>query len=164
MKATIIAKFIYDEIIVHHGCPQELLSNQGTSFCNSLVDALCQLMNIKHRLASAYHPQTNGLTERFNKTLCTVLAKYVSDYEDSWDTFISAALFAYRTIPQSTTKYEPFELLYGRKAITPLDLALSSTINAKEPPYEQQLQVHINFITNKLQQVQLKVQQNIETA
>jgi hypothetical protein len=55
-------------------------------------------------------------------------------------------------------------LLYGRKAITPLDLALSSTINAEEPPYEQQLQVHIDFITNKLQQVQLKAQQNIETA
>ncbi|CAG8836749.1 2280_t:CDS:1, partial [Cetraspora pellucida] len=43
-------------------------------------------------------------------------------------------------------------LLYGRKAITPLDLALSSTINTEEPPYEQQLQAHIDFITNKLQQ------------
>ncbi|CAG8629334.1 2889_t:CDS:2 [Cetraspora pellucida] len=75
IKATTIAKFIYDEIIVHYGCSQELL----------------------------------------------------------------------------------------QKAIRPLDLALSSTINAKEPPYEQQLQVYIDFITNKLQ-VQLKAQQNIETA
>ncbi|CAG8674833.1 7415_t:CDS:2, partial [Cetraspora pellucida] len=63
MKATTITKFIYNEIIVHHGCSQELLSDQGTSFCNSLVDAFCQLMNIKHQFASAYHSQTNGLTE-----------------------------------------------------------------------------------------------------
>ena len=81
-----------------HECPKILLSDQGTPFCNELVDSLCKLMTIRHRLSSAYHPQTNGLTERFNKTLCNTLAKYVSDYGDTWDTFLNAALFAYRTV------------------------------------------------------------------
>ena len=153
MKATTVAKFIYDEIISRHGYPKELLSDQGTPFCNELVDSLCQLMGTKHRLASAYHPQTNGLTEHFNKTLCTILAKYVCDYENSWDTFISATLFVYRTIPQSTTKYELFELLYGRKANTSLDLQIIPQQSIEEPPYEQQLQTHINHITHGLQQV-----------
>ncbi|CAG8685757.1 1024_t:CDS:2, partial [Cetraspora pellucida] len=57
-----------------------------------------------------------------------------------------------------------FDINKTYNSITPLDLALSSTSNAEKPPYEQQLQVHIDLITNKLQQVQLKAQQNIETA
>jgi Integrase zinc binding domain/Integrase core domain len=69
MKATTIAKFLYNDIICRHGCPKILLSDRGTSFCNELVDSLCQLITIRHRLSSAYHSQTNGLTERFNKTL-----------------------------------------------------------------------------------------------
>ena len=83
IKATTVAKFIYDEIISRHGCPKELLSDQETPFCNELVDSLRQLMGTKHHLASVYHPQTNRLTEHFNKTLCTILAKYVCNYEDS---------------------------------------------------------------------------------
>ena len=121
-KATTIVKFIYEEIICRHGCPKVLLSDQGTPFCNELVDSLCQLMQIRHCLSSAYHPQTNGLTERFNKTLCTTLAKYVSDYGDTWDTFLNASLFVYRTIQNSTIKYIPFKLIYGQEAIILMNL------------------------------------------
>ena len=56
MKATTIAKFIYEDIICRHGYPQELLSDQGTSFYNELIDALCTIIEIKHKLASAYYP------------------------------------------------------------------------------------------------------------
>ena len=55
-KVTTIAKFIYKEIICHHGCPKVLLSDQGTPFVNELVDSLCKLITIKHCLSSAYHP------------------------------------------------------------------------------------------------------------
>jgi hypothetical protein len=148
-KATTVAKFIYEEIICRHGCPKVLLSDQGTPFCNELVDSLCQLMQIRHRLSSAYHPQTNGLTERFNKTLCTTLAKYVSDYGDTWDNFLNAALFAYRTVQNHTTKYTPFKLLYGHEAMLPMDLQQKHMDN--DEPIEQQLQQHIDFITKDFQ-------------
>lgn len=162
-KAITIAKFIYEEIICRHGCPEVLLSDQGTPFCNELVDSLCQLMQIKHRLSSAYHPQTNGLTERFNKTLCTTLAKYVSDYGDTWDTFLNASLFAYRTVQNSTTKYTPFKLIYGREAVIPMDLQHQILTN-KEKTMEKQLQQHIDFITNDLQNLHTNAQQNIGKA
>ena len=147
MKATTIAKFIYEDIICRHGCPQELLSDQVTSFCNELVDALCTIMEIKHKLASAYHPQTNGLTERFNHTLCTTLAKYASDQPENWDAYIPAALFAYRTIPQATTKYEPFQLVYGRKAKLPIDITNNIT---SQNTWDNALQHNIMYITNSL--------------
>jgi transposase InsO family protein len=161
-KATTIAKFIYEEIICRHGCPKALLSDQGTPFCNELVDSLCNLMTMRHRLSSAYHPQTNGLTERFNKTLCNTLAKYVSDYGDTWDTFLNAALFAYRTNQNSTTKYTPFKLLYGREAILPMDLQGSE--NQSNEAMDSQLQRHIKFITEDFQNIRTNAQQNITKA
>jgi len=161
-KATTIAKFIYEDIICRHGCPKVLLSDQGTPFVNELVDSLCKLMTVHHRLSAAYHPQTNGLTERFNKTLCNTLAKYVSDYGDTWDTFLESALFAYRSLQNHTTKHSPFKLLYGREGRLPIDI--QDTKQATSETLDQQLQQHIRFITDDLQQIRLEARQNIGKA
>jgi hypothetical protein len=119
-------------------------------------------MTIRHRLSSAYHPQTNGLTERFNKTLCNTLAKYVSDYGDTWDTFLNAALFAYRTVQNHTTKYTPFKLLYGCEAVLPMDLqGTNQEINKST---EESLQQHIKYITEDLQNIRINAKENIGKA
>src|SRR3954464_7674012 len=65
-----VAKFIYQVIICRHGCPKQLLSDRGTHFRNELVDNLLKKFEIQHLLSTPYHPQTNGLVERFNRTLC----------------------------------------------------------------------------------------------
>jgi hypothetical protein len=69
-------------------------------------------------LSTPYHPQTNGLVERFNRTLCESLAKITEGKED-WDQHIAPVLFAYRTAKQASTKMTPFYLLYGRKPQMP---------------------------------------------
>ena len=76
-----VVEFIYKDIICRHGCPGIILSDRGTHFRNKLVDGLCEKFEIKHKLSSPYHPQTNGLVERFNRTLCEALAK-VSEKEN----------------------------------------------------------------------------------
>lgn len=112
------ANFIYDEIICRHGCPQTILSDRGTHFRNHIVDNLLEKFRIKHLYSTPYHPETNGLTERFNRTLCESLAK-TTETTTSWDKNISSVLFAYRTAKQATTKIEPFYLVYGRTAQFP---------------------------------------------
>src|SRR5215213_4928821 len=62
-------EFIYKEIICRHGCPEVILTDRGSHFRNQLVEGLCEKFEIKHKLSSPYHPQTNGLVERFNRTL-----------------------------------------------------------------------------------------------
>lgn len=76
-----------------------------------------RLTGTEHRVTSAYHPQSNGLTERFNQTLQTTLMKVVNDTQSDWDDHLPAVLFAYRTSIQKTTKLTPFEMMYCRYAI-----------------------------------------------
>ena len=63
-----VAAFLY-KMILRHGCPEEIVSDQGREFCNQLIDLLEQLTGFKHKITSAYHPQSNGLDERLNQTL-----------------------------------------------------------------------------------------------
>jgi len=94
--ANKMVEFIYKEIICRHGTPKIILTDRGSHFRNQLVDRLCKKFEIKHKLSSPYHPQTNGLVERFNRTLCESLAK-VSEKENQWDEHIESVLFRYQT-------------------------------------------------------------------
>ena len=115
-----VIEFIYQEVICRHGCPRVILSDRRTHFRNELVDGLCEKFKIKHKLSSPYHPQTNGLVERFNRTLCEGLVK-VTEKENELDKYIESVLFAYRTNKHNTTKKTPFFMIYGREAILPID-------------------------------------------
>jgi Integrase zinc binding domain/Integrase core domain len=114
-----VAEFIYQTIISRHGCPKQIISDRGTHFRNEIVQALLKKFEIQHLLSTPYHPQTNGLVERFNRTLCESLAKITEGKED-WDTHISSVLFAYRTSKQASTKMTPFYLVYGRHPQLPI--------------------------------------------
>lgn len=118
--ADVTAQFIYERIICQHGCPQIILSDRGTHFNNNTIKALMNKFKINHLLSTPYHPQTNGLVERFNRTLCESLAR-LSLKNNDWDLYIAPTLFAYRTTKHSTTKIEPFFLVYGRSARLPMD-------------------------------------------
>ena len=85
-------------------------------------DELCCLMGVQCNITSAYHPQSNGLDERFNQTLQCQLLKFVCNEQDQWDLYLDAILFSYRISRQDSTKYSPFYLVYGRNATLPVDL------------------------------------------
>src|SRR5207249_9601217 len=92
-----------------------------STLMNSYTTALycCGNSILRDTLRVLHHPKTNGLAERFNKTLCESLAKLKEDKE--WDRLIAPTLFAYRTKVQGSTKVEPFYLTYGRKPTLPMD-------------------------------------------
>ena len=113
--AEVTAQFIYEQIICQHGCPQIILSDQRTHFNNNVVKRLMEKFKINHLLSTPYHPQTNGLVERFNRTLCELLSR-LSLKNNDWDLYIAPTLFAYRTTKHSTTKIELFFLVYRRSA------------------------------------------------
>ena len=96
------------------------MSDRGTHFNNKIIEELTKKFEIKHLFSSPYYPQTNGLVERFNRTLCESLAKIVNKVKE-WNDYITPTLFAYRTSKQASTKMTPFFLTYDREAVLPLD-------------------------------------------
>lgn len=102
------------------GVPQEILSDQGTNFMSDLMTELCRLLQIKKLSTTPYHPMANGLVENFNGVLKKMLKAYAQSEPCKWDQYIPYILFAYREVPNESTGFAPFELLYGRHIRGPL--------------------------------------------
>ena len=124
IEAPVVARLLVDEIFTRHGAPRTLLSDRGSNFLSSLVTEVCRLLNTKKVNTTAYHPQTDGLVERFNNTLAEAISSYVSSNQLDWDVYIPAILFAYRTSPCVSTGDTPFYLLYGREPRLAPDVSL----------------------------------------
>ncbi|XP_078235026.1 uncharacterized protein LOC144583991 [Pogona vitticeps] len=104
------------------GFASEIITDLGTSFTSKLMKRLWQICGIKHKETTAYHPESNGLTEKFNGTLMRMIRAYLAENPNNWDQKLQSLLFAYRSVPQASTGFSPFELLFGRKVKGPLDL------------------------------------------
>ena len=124
VEAPRLAELIVNEIVARHGAPRTLLSDRGPNFLASIVKEVSKIMNIRRTHTTAYHPQTDGLVERFNGTLAEGLSMYVSTHQKDWDRHLPMILFAYRVSPSATTGESPIYLLYGREPRLPIDTAL----------------------------------------
>ena len=106
-----VAEFLYTLFLRHGFCPC-VISDQGSEFCNRINECLFKLTGTEHRVTSAYHPQSNGLTERFNQTLVDALVKKVQDDQHDWERHIESVLFAYRTSKHKSTGMTPFYVMH----------------------------------------------------
>ena len=93
--ALTIAKLFVEHVVSRHGVPAQLLSDWGASFLSQLVKEVCKFLGVERVNTTAYHPQTDGLVERFNRTLTSMLAKKVEQGGQDWDTQLPYVLFAY---------------------------------------------------------------------
>lgn len=131
--AAEVAKFFVHNIVLRHGAPMVVITDRGTAFTSELMQCLMNMTNTTHRKSTAYHPQTNGLTERLNRTIADMLSMYVDIEHKTWDEILPYATFAYNTAVQETTRIPPFELVYGRMVTTTLDAMLPVDNDNYEP-------------------------------
>ena len=114
-EASVIARLLVDEVIARHGAPNVLLSDRGSNFLSRLVAEVCKIFQIHKANTSSYHPQTDGLVERFNSTLCQSLSMCVAKYLKDWEGYVPLILFAHRTSVSDAIGDSPFYVLYGRE-------------------------------------------------
>ena len=119
------------------GLPREILSDCGTQFVSNLMQEVYRLLSVKPVTTTPYHPQSNGMVERFNGTLKTMLRKVSREEPREWDRYIPALLFAYRELPNETLGFSPFELMYGHSPRGPIGL-LAEKWTGKETEEEAQ--------------------------
>jgi hypothetical protein len=90
-------------------------------------------------MSSSYHPQTDGQTERANRTITDMLRAYVSPHHDDWEQHLTAVEFAYNNSVQASTGYTPFYLMYGQNPETPLTLGQGEIADANVKDFVSRL-------------------------
>ena len=111
---TIDANAVAEELLKFFArvrVPEEILTDQGTNFTSQLLIEVYRLLQIKPIRTTPYHLQTDGLVERLNSTLKSMLRKTANKEGKDWDQLLPYLLFAYREVPQASTGFSPFELL-----------------------------------------------------
>ena len=110
-----------DHIVSLHGVPKTIISDRGTQFIARFWEHFHAALGTQLIRSSAYHPQTDGQTERINQILEDMLRACALTYSQKWDECLPLAEFAYNNSYQESTRMAPFEALYGRKCRTPLN-------------------------------------------
>jgi len=109
-----IAKIYRDEIWKLHGVPRTILSDRGPQFTSKFMEEFTKVLETKRKLSMAYHPQTDGQTERINQEIGTFLRHYVNYQQDDWTYWLATAEFSYNDKKHAATGKTPFELNFGR--------------------------------------------------
>ena len=123
------------EVFTHYGFPDIVHSDQGRNFESAIFQQTLEAFGVNKSRTTAYHPQGDGLVERFNRTLLQLLRTYVEKKEE-WEKYLPLALFAYRTTIHHSTGVSPFEMMYGRK---PCKDALPSLTGYEVQDYQTML-------------------------
>ena len=123
-KAERITRLLCEEVVPFFGVPEALLSDRGTNLLSHLMLDVCDLLGTKKLNTTAYHPECDGMVERLNRTLKTMLRKRAAEFGSQWDTHLPGLLWAYRNTPHESTGEKPSFLLFGWDCRSPSEAAL----------------------------------------
>ena len=125
IDAPRLADLFFEHVVRHHGVPRAIVSDRDPRFVSIFWQSLWKQLGTALLMSTAFHPQTDGQTERQNRTLEETLRAYVNYEQDDWDTKLVAAELAYNTTEHASTGYSPYYLNYGHHPHLPLDVAVS---------------------------------------
>ena len=159
-EAETCAKILVNQFICKMGIPHNLQTDQGRQFESRLFQEVCRLLDVKKIRSSPLHPITQGLVERYNRTLESMLSMFVSRNQKDWDKFLPMVMLAYRSTAQESTGYSPNRLMLGRELTLPVDIMFGQPSNESDcdsVDYEEDLR-------NKLERAYEHVRINLRKA
>jgi len=155
-EATEVAKRLM-KVVCRFGIPDQILTDQGTNFQAELLEEIWNLLDVHKTRTTPYHPQCDGQSERFMRTIKEMITSYVSENQRDWDAKLEILTFAYNTATHEGTKHSPYYLMFGQKPKVPLDL-ISPTIRKAEvgtfEMYVQELEANFKSAYKKVNRSQ----------
>ena len=130
--ADTVAEVLVDKIVLRFGMPLVIHSDQGREFENGLMKSLCTLPGCVKTRTAPYHPESDGMVERFNRTCLMMLSMFVNDRRDNWHELLPFVMHAYRTSVHESTGYSPYRLMMGEECSLPQDLNTEELRSSRE--------------------------------
>jgi hypothetical protein len=121
-----------DSVYRHHGMPRMLITDRDVRFQGEFWKEVHKLLQIEHRMSTAFHPQTDGQTERVNRVLEEMLRHFVSPEQTDWDKFLPLAEFAVNSSWHESVQATPFFLNYGQHPRCPVSLDVDTKVPAAQ--------------------------------
>lgn len=125
--AITTARALWNHVIQPFGCPETLHSDQGPNFKSKVISELCNLYGCRKSHTTPYHPQGNGVCERFNQTLLNLLGTLEAEKQNRWPEYLPGLVHAYNNSVHSSTGYAPTYLMFGRHTRLPIEMVIGTT-------------------------------------
>ena len=151
MEAKTIASVFFRGWIKRYGCPREFHSDQGTQFESQVFQHLCSMFGILKTRTTAFHPRSDGMVERLNRSIKEMLSKYINVRQTNWDDYIDCMEMAYNSSVHETTGVTPYRMVFGSEMTVPLDLQTEAVETDKEemtsaPRYVRELCENLDIV------------------
>lgn len=147
------------EVVLKYGLPARLISDNGSNYIAEAMGMVCQRLGISRSLMSVEHPQSDGLVERLNRTLKTSLGIVTGQDSKTWAQHLPFVVFAYNTAKQASTRFSPFQVMFGRSATLPM---LASLEVKQDANYNTRQWVE--FLNQEIPIIHAKAIENIKKA
>ncbi len=125
-SASDVAKIYLDAVVREHGISRNFICDRDSKFTSKFWKSFVELLGIKLKMSTAFHPETDGQTERANRVIQDCLRHYVNFEQNNWDELLGPIEYVLNSCKQTSTNYSPFELDYGRKIRYPTDFLLET--------------------------------------
>ena len=135
--ASTVAKTLWQNFFVHYGFPRRLHADQGRNFESRLISELCKVAGIQKSRTTAYHPQGNGTTERFNRTLIDMIGTLDPSEKANWKDHLGQLTHAYNATKHESTGFAPFQLMFGRHPNLPVDVMFGLHTSDESKEYDE---------------------------
>lgn len=169
-EAETVTDAMVEGMFSRFGAAEVVHSDQGRNFESAVFTAMCERLGMKKTRTTPLHPQSDGLVERFNRTLAKQLAILTAEHQRDWDMHLPLVLLAYRSAVQDSTRCTPALLMLGRELRSPAEMAFGKPPDAlgapPGPEYARRLQDRMEsahaFARDQLQKAGIRQKRNYD--
>ena len=154
-EAHTVADKLVHGLIARFGVPLQLHTDQGRQFESNLFQELCNLLGIAKTRTTSYHLQSDGLVERYNRTLQGMLSLFIEENHRDWDEYIAVLCMAYRASPQESTNVTPYRMMLGHEVNLLVDILYGRPVTDEQFETESE---YVETLKKKLEAAHMSLQ------